>query len=630
MSTKINIERLVAAYQGGLSICQVAEEFAICPTTVRKYLAKSGIVRRTISEAMRLRPSRPLSEEHKQKLRQASQKNRAQRSASSRALWRDPEFRAKMKGRLHTAETKGAISIAIREKWQDKVYRAVVVEATKAALADAAIRLKTKWLDQAYRQAMAEQSQRLWSDPIYRLKQREWVDEHKDEIGAASKALWSQKREQIVAAIQASRSPELAAKLSELSRLRWLDPIYRAKCLAALREALGRPEVRQKLCEHAVRLWADPDFRIKHKRAVQEAFGPSVAAKHRLAVTALWLDPKYRAIQGPAHRAAMANPATRAKLSVSSRRRWQDPEFRERMAVVRAEQIGHRSSVQDALYGYLRDLGIRFHEEGPITRIGFYVFDCLVPRQERMRRSLLIECQGDYWHSLARAQIRDKAKFTYIARYFPEYEIMYVWEHEFYTKDRVLDRLRLKLGLDCETIDFDFADIRIAVDVDVSEFLQQYHYLGSHRGGKTFGAFLRERMVGCATVSPPLRHNAVGRFGGPFVELSRFCIHPNYHKRNFASWFLRRILRACDTQVVAYADCTVGHQGTIYKAAGFKLHHVVEPDYWYIDAQGYVMHKQTLFGRAKRLCLHEAEYAARFGYVKKFGGPKMCFVLPKS
>jgi hypothetical protein len=81
--------------------------------------------------------------------------------------------------------------------------------------------------------------------------------------------------------------------------------------------------------------------------------------------------------------------------------------------------------------------------------------------------------------------------------------------------------------------------------------------------------------------------------------------------------------------VIAYADTTVGHTGTIYKSANFELHHEVAPDYWYVDDDGYVMHKKTLYGKARNLNMSESEFASAKGYFKKWGGKKLCFVYNK-
>ncbi len=319
----------------------------------------------------------------------------------------------------------------------------------------------------------------------------------------------------------------------------------------------------------------------------------------------------------------------RSSISIANARKaWRDISYREKMATVRSAQANKISSIQKMLYSFLDDLHVQYFAEGPETKIGYYVFDCLIVAKKK----LLIECQGDYWHSLARTERNDRSKFTYISKYFPEYELMYIWEHEFYCKDRVLDRLKLKIGIDIETKEFEFSDLKIAECKfsEVREFLDLYHYLGKDRGGRAFGAYIGTQLIACVVFSPPLRQNTAGQFGltdCDVRELSRLCIHPLYHKKNFASWFIKRILKLIGCKlVVAYADTTVGHNGGVYRASNFKLHHIVPADYWYVDKDGYVMHKRTLYSKARDLKMTEAEFAESRGYVKKFGGEKLCFV----
>lgn len=344
----------------------------------------------------------------------------------------------------------------------------------------------------------------------------------------------------------------------------------------------------------------------------------SEAGKKRIAeaASANWDDPEYR-------EKWLKTRSKNAKL------RWKDPSYRAKMAEARAKQSHKISSIQHKLYKYLSDLNVVFYKEGKKTQIGYYAFDCLV---EYNGKKLLIECQGNYWHSLKRHKDNDRSKFTYINRYFPEYEIMYIWEHEFESANRVLDRLELKLGIKIQVNEFNFKDVIVKqVDwSDTKEFLDAYHYLGGKRNGICFGAYLGEQLIACMLFSSPLRQNTAGQFGlshNEVRELSRLCIHPSYHKKNFATWFISRCLKSIDCNlVVAYADTTVGHTGTIYKAANFHLHHKVPSDYWYIDKDGFVMHKRTLYGRAVKMGITEAEFAKRFEYIKKYGGEKLCFI----
>jgi len=519
-----------------------------------------------------------------------------------------PEFRQKISGIVKeywTDERRGDVAETVKELWTDDEYRYKTVMASKSAMADPAVsqaiadRVRRYFSDQVNRQHLSEVMLALWSDPEYREQMGELLSSN-------SRKLWENQdyRQRVVSAVTATTrriwgNPELSMCLrkacGERSSELWADLEYRRITIDALTERMKE-------------VWADPEYRDQMAKMCGEL------SRRR------WADPEYR--------------DRMIKISSeSSRRRWADPEYREKMAEVRAKQLGRVSSIQRQLYKYLTDLNVDFVEEGPDTRIGYYVFDCLIPKRDGMIKSLLVECQGDYWHSSPKAQHNDRSKFTYIDRYFPDYEIMYVWEHEFYAKDRVLDRLKLKLGVDIITTDFDFnnIDFKEVSGSDVKEFLDAYHYIGKGRGGRCFGAFLNNNLIACVVFSSPLRQNTAGQFGlvdGEVRELSRFCIHPSYHKRNFASWLIARSIKSlveCKL-VVAYADRTVGHTGAIYKASNFSLHHIVPADYWYVDGDGFVMHKRTLYGRARQMKMTESEYAINYGYFKKFGGEKLCFI----
>jgi GNAT superfamily N-acetyltransferase len=403
--------------------------------------------------------------------------------------------------------------------------------------------------------------------------------------------------------------------------------------------------------------WKDPDYRdhmaVIHAsnewRRKATAAGAISGAQQRIIGSAHQIN-HLAAMQSEETRAAirrgMDDPVVRERLrqcgldrwqdpqyaetiAASSRALWDDSEFRVKMAMAMANQP-RISSLQLKLYDMLDSLGVSYSPESPATVLGPYVFDCMVHLADG--RALYIECQGDYWHSLLKAIRVDKAKFTYVERYVPTANIMYLWEHEFYTKDRVLDRLKLRLGVEIETIDFNFSDVVISINTvpakDVKTFLDAYHYVGRDRGGMTISAHYRGQLIGLCVFSSPLRQNLVNKHG-EFVELSRLCIHPSYHKKNFASWFVSRCLRHAKHTVVSYADTTVGHQGIVYKAANFKLSHEVPPDYWYMGEGGWVMHKRTLYGRAKSLKMTEAEFAEKHGYLKQWGGKKLCFVYAK-
>ena len=347
------------------------------------------------------------------------------------------------------------------------------------------------------------------------------------------------------------------------------------------------------------------------------------------------------------------------KISDSSKRLWQKEAYRNKQLVVqkalwntedgkaflakaRSIQSKKVSSIQNTLYSLLNDLGVKHYRENDGGAadsqcvIGPYNFDCVIPRDNN--KSLIIECQGDYWHSLEKAIRMDKAKATYFDNYLSDkYELKYIWEHEFDCQDKVVELLKYWLNLTkLEVIDFDFSDIVLkpVLTAEYKLLLQKYHYLQkSDKGGKAFGAFFDNEIVAVCVFSSPIRQNvsADGCSFEEIKELSRLCIHPRYQKRNFGSWFISKCIKQLPENIkaiVSYCDTTYNHTGAVYKAAGFKFIHKVRPDYAYRHMEsGWAMHKKSLYNKAVKMSLKESEYAEKFGYQKIYGSDKLKFVF---
>jgi len=183
-----------------------------------------------------------------------------------------------------------------------------------------------------------------------------------------------------------------------------------------------------------------------------------------------------------------------------------------------------------------------------------------------------------------------------------------------------------------ELVDYSFSDVEIkkCESKDYKLLLSKYHYLpNAGKGGVAFGAYLGDELIAVCVFSP------LGRQNMPWDkkttrELSRLCIHPRYQKKNFASWFVSRCIKNLDPKfktVISYCDTTFNHDGATYKACNFKLDGEVKPDYWYVSKDGWVMHKRTLYGHAKKMGMKEKDYAEANGYTKTYGKKKLRFVF---
>jgi len=300
---------------------------------------------------------------------------------------------------------------------------------------------------------------------------------------------------------------------------------------------------------------------------------------------------------------------------------WKSNTYRNKMAIVRSNQLRNKRSTQHQhLCDILDDLNINYETE---YVIGPWSFDCLIND-----RNILIEIQGDYWHSLPKSIRLDKSKSTYINEYYPQYKIIYFYEHEFYQNEAVINRLKHELGIDrLSQINFNFIDVimKIVKSDYINDFMYKYHYIGPINHSLNFGYFLNDVLIACCSYSPLTRKETASRLGyksSEIRELSRFCIHPLYQKKNFASWCISKSLKWIEKNknwkaTISFADNTVGHSGIIYRASNFKYDGTSDKSYYYVSNTGYVMHKKTLYNRAIKMGMTEKEFAFKFGYTKK-------------
>jgi len=468
-------------------------------------------------------------------------------------------------------------------------------------------------------------------------------DDYSDLQSQRMKAAWTDEQKAEAAKIALSRvTPELREKLAEGSRKLWDNQEYRAKQVTSQKIVWADVELRQRMSAVLTEYWDSAERREVMAAVQQLVWTDDKKAEMSEIQKKIWADPEKRRKISELMRIVWANPVLRNVNSERVKKVWQDDNFRARMAVARSSQP-RVSSLQDILYGILDDLNIvyyREYENRPADNecvIGPYNFDCVIPRSGR--KSLLIECHGDYWHSLDKAIRVDKAKATYVERYHShEYELHYLWEHEFSCQDKIIETIKYWLGInELEVLDFDFTNLKIKPTpaMHYRNLLSKYHYLANAgRGGVAYGAYLDDVLIAVCVFSPLVRQNIdTLEFGHKeCVELSRLCIHPRYQKKNLASWFVSRCMKQLGDKikmVISYCDTTFNHDGAVYKSLNFKQDKVVRPDYWYVNENGWVMHKKTLYGKAVKMSMIESEYAERFGYKKVFGTEKLRFVFER-
>lgn len=231
----------------------------------------------------------------------------------------------------------------------------------------------------------------------------------------------------------------------------------------------------------------------------------------------------------------------------------------------------------------------------------------------------------------------DKSKKTFIERHRPEHKLVILTEDHLYCKGG----LQIAFSNYLKEYDFKFEDIEIRDDVSEKEaclFLDLFHYKERSRAapGYKIGAYLKNKLIALSVYATASRQEVATSEGLKFkeaLELSRFCIHPGYHKNNFASWMLAISRKKVKEKypyvraIITFADTTMDHDGTIYKASGFEFCHETAPDYHYINNEtGAFMHKRTLWGIASKLRVQESVYAQNHNFKKVWGSKKLKFI----
>jgi ribosomal protein L32 len=396
-----------------------------------------------------------------------------------------------------------------------------------------------------------------------------------------------------------------------LSRCR-TDEEIKKRHTAAVKKALNKPEVKNANIVRTKALWADRQYRIKTSNAIKLAFkDPVVAFQQSERSKKIWENEEYR-----------------QKISESSKKLWSNSSYQSKQAIAKLKQP-KTSILETIIISILKDV---YNINATQIALGPWTFDIGF---EYNGRRILIECQGSYWHSRPERQLRDKQKHTYWERHLSkEYELHYIYEYEFYGINCIRDRISKILSIEPkqEIFDFNNVEIRLIQSEESNTFLNQYHYLSKSRGGLKIGAFVGDLLIACTSFNSVTRKQSADRLKLPttsILELDRFCIHPSYHKKNFASWFLAHSVNLIPNNIkclISFADVGANHSGVIYKAAGWILDGRTKPSYWYIDANGHRYHKKTVWDQAKRIRMSEKEYAESAGLIKINGMPVIRFI----
>jgi GNAT superfamily N-acetyltransferase len=319
----------------------------------------------------------------------------------------------------------------------------------------------------------------------------------------------------------------------------------------------------------------------------------------------------------------------RRKLSESSKRLWQDPKFRSKFSHFLASKKD--SSVLERVANrIISEMGFAPHK----LSHGGWTFDIAVELPGR--KGVIIEVQGEFVHSLPKNVNRDVLKRNYFqSNLSDKYELKYLYENDFYAIGKIRKQLADWFSVVNERHEVSFADLVVRQDDAAFDFLSMYHYLSTKRGGIPVVAKLDDVVIAACVFSPPVRQECSKRLNlglKELLELSRFCIDSKYQVKNLGSWFLSRAIGYVKELVpsvkaiITWADTTMGHDGTLYKATGFTYDGSVPATYWYVDQTGHWFHKKSIWNQASRNKCSEASWVEKHNLIKIRGSKLLRFI----
>lgn len=178
--------------------------------------------------------------------------------------------------------------------------------------------------------------------------------------------------------------------------------------------------------------------------------------------------------------------------------------------------------------------------------------------------------------------------------------------------------------LKIEKLDKSRCKVKLCRFKDIRNIFENYHYKKGAMGGSIFvcfAMFLDNKLVGGSVLGSPRHENKYKNC----IDIRRMaCL--DSAPCNSESWFLSQIIKwiAANTKadyVLSYSDETVGHNGTIYKAANFTFSGKTTPTK-YVVWQGKIYHPRSLS--------IDRDYSYRMREAIKDGSAELKTGLPKT
>ena len=276
--------------------------------------------------------------------------------------------KANKPGRKHSEETKRKLSeLAKKRHAENPGHNRHAIEKIAEMRRNGEIPVSDET-----RQKLSEANKRIFSDPKERAKRAHvFTDEERARISEERKGR-SNNPEYIEKLRKGSAgrtlSEETKAKLAEKARVRWQDPAYRAKMESINKDAAKKRDT---------------------SGAKNGMFGRSHTEETRVKQSEI----RRKMCQDDSMIIERLGSAFKEKLN--------DPQFVERM-MEHLQDIQNPTLIEIAVGKALDTLGIAYEFQKIIGRC---IVDYYLPEH-----NIVIECDGDYWHSLPKNKARDKKR----------------------------------------------------------------------------------------------------------------------------------------------------------------------------------------------------------------------------
>ena len=358
-----------------------------------------------------------------------SDKTRAEYSERMKLHWKDPQFRLRFRASIKPAEVVERICSGCGKVFWPPAY---LVRKGKMKFCSVVCRRAN------YRPTPEARAK---IGLAHRGKHRRVNPETGAHISTALKRKWATdpayKTNQIRAFRKAASSPEYRAERAAEVKALWQNPKVRADRIARIKAACSSPESHARRCAAQQQRAKDPGYRAKQSAAAPRgenhwAYGKQYSAEERANLSAKL---KGRSIL----------PRVREIQRQSALRQWQNPEWRSATVAAVRKANGAREGQTGLERSMTTLLTKMYPDEWRYTGDGDVIVGGKNPDFVHVKRQLIIETFGDYWHSKAvrgvPEEVEEKSRIDHFAKH--GYRCLVVWEHEMQRNvPSVEDRIR--------------------------------------------------------------------------------------------------------------------------------------------------------------------------------------------